>query len=57
MYVKAKNKSNLRISRKNQIKLKILNLTLPCDANIYHKYYNLPVPVATKMLEMNLVIP
>ncbi|MDC1418095.1 DegT/DnrJ/EryC1/StrS family aminotransferase [Candidatus Thioglobus sp.] len=41
----------------NQIETKILNQPLACDAPIYRQYNNYPVPLARKMIDMNLVIP
>jgi dTDP-4-amino-4,6-dideoxygalactose transaminase len=41
----------------NQIETKIFNHPLACDAPVYKHYNKHIVPVARKMLEMNLIIP
>lgn len=42
---------------KNQIETKIFNEPLACDAPVYQQYNTHPVPVARKMLAMNLILP
>jgi len=42
---------------KNQIETKIFNEPLACDAPVYWQYNTHPVPVARKMLAMNLILP
>jgi dTDP-4-amino-4,6-dideoxygalactose transaminase len=41
----------------NQIEVKILNHPLACDAPVHKQYNKYFIPVARKMLEMNLIIP
>jgi dTDP-4-amino-4,6-dideoxygalactose transaminase len=56
--VKTKEQMQLKkYLEKNQIETKILNQPLACDAPIHKRYNNYSVPVARKMLQMNLVIP
>ena len=56
--VKVKKQMELKkFLESNQIETKIFNQPLACDAPIYEQYNNYHVPVARKMIGMNLVIP
>ncbi len=56
--IKAKEREQLKkFLECNQIETKIFNHPLACDAPLYKKYNKHIVPVARKMLEMNLIIP
>jgi len=56
--VKVKERNELKAHlQDNKIETKIFNEPLACDAPVHMKYNTLPVPVARKMLAINLIIP
>ena len=56
--IKAKKRDKLKkYLESHHIETKIFNHPLACDAPVYKKYNKHDVPIARKMLEMNLIIP